>query len=139
MESVQKEFVVTGTATVEEALEEFAGYGEKYKLIVSSMKNAEKLLKEFAYLRSSKDISQRDLAELTGIKQPQIARYEKASSFPRIDTLLRLLEALDYDLVLEKHYKPLIKFGSFESKNLNREKYTMYNPGRSIYYGQKWE
>jgi len=40
-------------------------------------------------------MSQRDLARETGIKQPQIARLEKGDQLPTLDTLWRLLGALD--------------------------------------------
>lgn len=40
------------------------------------------------------DMSQRALAEKTGIKQPMIARIEKFESIPRIDTLVKIAYAL---------------------------------------------
>lgn len=135
MENLQEEFVISGTETVEEALEEFSSYGEKYKLILSSIEKTEKLLKQFSEFRINKNLSQRDLSDLTGIKQPQIARYEKKTAFPRIDTFLRLLEALDLQLVLEKQFKPLIKFGSFDNKYISEQiKQNNYNTGRYITY-----
>lgn len=48
-----------------------------------------------AQLRESRGMSQRDLARETGIKQPQIARLEKGDQLPTLDTLWRLLGALD--------------------------------------------
>lgn len=39
-------------------------------------------------------LSQRDLSEKTGIKQPMIARIEKFESVPRLDTLVRIATAL---------------------------------------------
>ncbi len=39
-------------------------------------------------------MSQRQLAEKTGIKQPMIARIEKFESIPRLDTLIRMANAL---------------------------------------------
>jgi transcriptional regulator with XRE-family HTH domain len=39
-------------------------------------------------------LSQRDLAALTGIKQPAIARLETLGSIPRLDTLIKILKAL---------------------------------------------
>lgn len=41
--------------------------------------------------RESQGLSQRDLAELSGIKQPAIARMESMKSIPKIDTLCELL------------------------------------------------
>ena len=54
-----------------------------------------KLAIAMAHLREHCGMSQRDLARATGIKQPQIARLEKGNHFPTVDTLMRLLSALD--------------------------------------------
>ncbi len=46
-------------------------------------------------------MSQRELAELVGTTQSAIARLERGGRPPRIDTLLRIAEALDCELVVE--------------------------------------
>lgn len=46
-------------------------------------------------------LTQRQLAELTGTTQSAIARLERGGRPPRIDTLLRIAEALDCQLVVE--------------------------------------
>lgn len=48
--------------------------------------------------RESKGLSQRELAEISGIKQPAIARLENMRSTPQINTLFRLLAPLGYTL-----------------------------------------
>ena len=48
--------------------------------------------------RKEKGLSQRDLAELSGVKQPAIARLESMQSTPKIDTLIRILNPLGYTL-----------------------------------------
>lgn len=48
--------------------------------------------------REKKGYSQRELAELSGVKQPAIARIESLKSTPQIDTLLRILAPLGYTL-----------------------------------------
>lgn len=48
--------------------------------------------------REQKGLSQRDLAELTGVKQPAIARLESMKSTPQIDTLFKILAPLGYTL-----------------------------------------
>ena len=45
-----------------------------------------------------KGYSQRELAELSGVKQPAIARMESLKSTPQIDTLLKILAPLGYTL-----------------------------------------
>ncbi len=46
-------------------------------------------------LRETRNLSQRALAEKSGIKQPMINRIERGSQVPRPFTLLRLLAALN--------------------------------------------
>jgi transcriptional regulator with XRE-family HTH domain len=46
-------------------------------------------------------LSQQELAELTGTTQSAIARLESGGRPPRIDTLLRIANALDAELVVE--------------------------------------
>jgi predicted transcriptional regulator len=46
-------------------------------------------------------LSQRELAELVGTTQSAIARLERGGRPPRIDTLLRIADALDCDLMVE--------------------------------------
>jgi len=51
--------------------------------------------------RQARGFSQRELAELVGTTQSAIARLERGGRPPRIDTLLRIADALDCDLVVE--------------------------------------
>jgi transcriptional regulator with XRE-family HTH domain len=51
--------------------------------------------------RQELGLSQQQLAELTGTTQSAIARLETGGRPPRIDTLLKIAEALDCDLVVD--------------------------------------
>jgi transcriptional regulator with XRE-family HTH domain len=51
--------------------------------------------------RQEKGLSQRELVELVGTTQSAIARLERGGRTPRIDTLLRIADALDCDLVVD--------------------------------------
>ena len=51
--------------------------------------------------RVERGLSQRELAELVGTTQSAIARLERGGRPPRIDTLLRIAEALDCELVVD--------------------------------------
>jgi ribosome-binding protein aMBF1 (putative translation factor) len=57
--------------------------------------------------RSARDLSQQELAELCGTTQSAIARFERGGRPPRIDTLLRIAEALDCELIVE--FRPRTK------------------------------
>lgn len=49
-------------------------------------------------------MSQRELAKKTCIKQPMIARIEKLESIPRLDTLIKILDALDLNICLKDDF-----------------------------------
>jgi predicted transcriptional regulator len=51
--------------------------------------------------RLEKNLSQRELAELCGTTQSAIARLERGGRPPRIDTLLRIAEALECELIVD--------------------------------------
>jgi DNA-binding XRE family transcriptional regulator len=51
--------------------------------------------------RVERGLSQRELAVLVGTTQSAIARLERGGRPPRIDTLLKIAEALDCDLAVE--------------------------------------
>ena len=52
--------------------------------------------------RLSLNMSQRDLAKITGIKQPMIARIEKFESVPRLDTIVKMAYALGLSITFKK-------------------------------------
>lgn len=56
---------------------------------------------EVAERRRAWDLSQRELAELCGTTQSAIARIERGRRPPRIDTLNRIANALDCELIVE--------------------------------------
>jgi predicted transcriptional regulator len=60
-----------------------------------------KIADQVAERRMAKGLSQRELAELVGTTQSAIARLERGGRPPRIDTLLRIADALDCELVVE--------------------------------------
>jgi ribosome-binding protein aMBF1 (putative translation factor) len=51
--------------------------------------------------RRARELSQAELADLCGTTQSAIARLESGGRPPRIDTLLRIAEALDCELTVE--------------------------------------
>jgi transcriptional regulator with XRE-family HTH domain len=61
----------------------------------------ERIAEEVADQRRARELSQKELAELCGTTQPGIARFERGATSPRVDTLRRIAEALDCELVVE--------------------------------------
>lgn len=58
----------------------------------------EALIEEVVECRKKSGLSQKKLADLSGVKQSVIARMERSVHSPQIDTLLRLLRPLGYTL-----------------------------------------
>lgn len=58
------------------------------------------LIGKMVAAREEKGITQRELAEMSGVRQPAIARMESMRSTPRIDTLFKVLSPLGYTLAI---------------------------------------
>jgi len=50
--------------------------------------------------RESKGLSQKELADLSGLKQSAIARLESMRATPKIDTLFKVLQPMGYTLAI---------------------------------------
>lgn len=50
-------------------------------------------------LRESRQLSQRELAEIVGISQPNLSAYERGRTVPTADTMNRLVVSCGYQLV----------------------------------------
>ncbi len=58
------------------------------------------LIGELIKARKEKGLSQKKLEELSGVKQPVIARMEKGQTSPQIDTILKVLAPLGKTLAI---------------------------------------
>lgn len=58
------------------------------------------IIDELIELRKSKGLTQRELAKTANLAQSAIARLESKAAVPQLDTLLKVVAALDYELEL---------------------------------------
>ena len=58
------------------------------------------LIGELIKARQEKGLSQKKLEELSGVKQPIIARMEKGTTNPQLDTILKILAPLGKTLAV---------------------------------------
>jgi ribosome-binding protein aMBF1 (putative translation factor) len=58
------------------------------------------IIGELVKARQEKGFSQKKLEELSGVKQPIIARMEKGSTIPQLDTVLKVLAPLGKTLAI---------------------------------------
>ncbi|MBC3797383.1 helix-turn-helix domain-containing protein [Acetobacterium tundrae] len=87
--------------------EEFTEFNDLYDdpSFVSDSERAEiefevALIGKLIEAREKSGMSQKKLADLTGLKQPAIARLENLKAIPKIDTLFKLLDPLGYTLAI---------------------------------------
>lgn len=60
------------------------------------------LIMEITKIRLNNKITQKELANLTGISQPNITRFEKNTHSASLSTTIKILAALGYKLTIEK-------------------------------------
>ena len=58
------------------------------------------IIGELIRARQEKNISQRELEQLSGVKQPIISRMEAGETSPQLDTVLRVLAPLGKTLAI---------------------------------------
>jgi len=63
------------------------------------------MMVELAQARKERGISQKKLEELSGVKQPIIARMENGSTSPQLDTVLKVLAPLGKTLYIGEYQK----------------------------------
>ena len=69
------------------------------------------LIGELIKARQEKGISQKKLEELSGVKQPVIARMERGITSPQIDTLIKVLAPLGKTLAIVPLNAPTVQTG----------------------------
>lgn len=60
------------------------------------------LIMEIIKIRVNQKITQKELASLTGIPQPNIARFEKNIHSSSLSTVIKILDSLGYRINVEK-------------------------------------
>ena len=59
------------------------------------------LIMEITKLRTKNNVTHKELADLTGIAQPNIARFEKNFHSASLSTTIKILNSLGYKLTIE--------------------------------------
>jgi len=60
------------------------------------------LIKAVVEMRKEKGITQKDLANMVGVSQQEISRFENEKHIPKLTNFIRILNALDLEIKLEK-------------------------------------
>lgn len=67
------------------------------------------LVEQLVKARKEKNITQKELAEATGISQQAISRIEKEKHIPKMDTFSRVLDGLGLELAIVQIQNPVAK------------------------------
>lgn len=59
------------------------------------IKKEEEIIDKIVSARKKRNISQKELAKMAGLKQSAISRIENKINSPQLDTLLKMIDALD--------------------------------------------
>jgi|GEM_PF-2792054 len=132
MEKVNKNEIV-GIVSFEESLENFKNSSDENRKIQERVDKIRDLIKYVVSERCFQQLSQRELAEMTGIKQPMIARFENAEMMPRLDTFIRITDALKLDLKISQKLDYEIDAENYHLSKLNDDIYV--NEGDCYYNG----
>ena len=74
---------------------EFITYEQRAKIDLEV-----ELIGKLIEAREQRGITQNKLAEMTGLKQSAIARLERMSVTPKVDTMIKILKPLGYKLAI---------------------------------------
>ena len=66
----------------------------------SSYELCEEIIKEIVHMRQYNNLSQNELADISGVRQPMIARIEHGINTPNMSTVLKLLAAFGKTLYI---------------------------------------
>ena len=87
--------------TFDELWEDLKNEDEESRQFFQTAEDIAKVINRLTEERVSQGLSQRDLAKRCGLKQAAIARMESVKSIPRLDTVMKVADALGLELQLE--------------------------------------
>ena len=86
--TMKKNNIDTFLIELEKNNETFKKWGDLYRI-------EENIINTIISTRKKKGLTQKEVAKMTGLKQPAIARIENNVNSPQLDTLIKILDALD--------------------------------------------
>ncbi|MBU1142726.1 MAG: helix-turn-helix transcriptional regulator [Firmicutes bacterium] len=122
---MKKDTILDFIEKLEQNNETLKKWGELYKI-------EEDIISSLIKSRKEKGLSQKNLAKLTNLKQPAIARIESGAHSPQLNTLIKIADALelrinlkpvheiDFDIYLDQYKKILSDFNNVYENYTNR-------------------
>lgn len=137
---MKKNDVFTFLNDVEKKDETLKKWGDLYRF-------EKEIIETIVSTRKSKGLSQKQLAEMTGLKQPAIARIENNTNSPQLDTIVKIADALGLKITLKDpkliNYEVLIEdifdfndaIASYYKRVLStKHQFFNYNNQGGLYY-----
>lgn len=97
------------------------------KLIFKTANDISRIIVELIEARVDRGYTQRDLAEKCGIKQSAIARMESLKTIPRLDTVMRVANALRVVISVERVTAYISKLDDYNYIETNDSNYYSIN------------
>ena len=87
---------------IEKQINEKVAQNPKFAEAWENSRNEYELLHEVTRIRKEQNLTQKQLAELSGNTQQEISRLENREHSPALKTLCKIVNSMGYDLVLKK-------------------------------------
>lgn len=87
---------------IDEIIEQKCQESESFKVSWEESREEYRLIGEMVSLRKARNMTQSELAHLTGNKQQVISRIENKENSPTLKTFCNLLNAIGYELKIVK-------------------------------------
>lgn len=109
------------SVSINELFQELKEKDESTKLFVETADKTVKIIDKVVKARENLGLTQRDLAKKCGIKQPALARIETYKVIPKINTLIKLADAVDISIEavdkIEKQTLPIVFTNQFKDED----------------------
>ena len=89
-------------SNIEKKIEEERNKSESFKKTWDESREEYRLIGEMISLRKKEQITQKELEELTGIRQQAISRIEKHENIPSLRYFCNILDAMGYKMEIVK-------------------------------------
>ena len=132
---MKKNNIFTFLDEIEKSDETLKKWGDLYRI-------EEKIIETLVSARKNKGLSQKEVADITGLKQPAIARIENNVNSPQLDTLIKLVDALDLKIEIRSINcrEQIVDSNTFQE--IVDEIHTMYSRGingKQVYYTSEYK
>ena len=88
--------------SIEQKLNEKIAKDPAFAQVWEDSRNEYRLLHEVTQIRKELNLTQKQLADMSGNSQQEISRLEKMEHSPALRTLCRVVNSMGYELVLKK-------------------------------------